>query len=98
MVAQLDVTAPFDGAILGRVPLAGQEEVQAALQQVYSLYRERSGWLPAWKRAEIFRTAARLLGERAEDFALAAARETDRKFNRMRPSKYATEKQPQKTC
>lgn len=75
MGAQLDVTAPFDGAVLGSVPLAGPEEVQAALQQAYGLYRERSAWLPTWKRAEIFRMAARLLGERAEDFALVAARE-----------------------
>ena len=42
MIAQLDVTAPFDGAVLGSVPLAGPEEAQVALQQAYGLYRERS--------------------------------------------------------
>ncbi len=75
MSSYLDVTAPFDGAVLGRVLLAGAAEAETALAQAHALYRARSGWLPAPRRTEIFRRAAQLLGERAEAFALAAARE-----------------------
>lgn len=75
MKHEIDVTAPYDGAVLGSVPLSGPPEVEAALQTAYGLYRQRASWLPAWKRAEILRRAAELVGERAEQLAVSAARE-----------------------
>lgn len=75
MNTHLDVTAPFDGALLGRVSLAGPAQAEQALVQAQALYKTRSSWLPASTRTQIFRRAAHLLAERAEAFALAAARE-----------------------
>jgi acyl-CoA reductase-like NAD-dependent aldehyde dehydrogenase len=75
MKHEIDVTAPYDGTVLGSVPLSGAPEVEAALQTAHGLYRQRTSWLPAWKRAEILRRAADLVGERAEQLALSAARE-----------------------
>ena len=75
MNSYLDVIAPFDGAVLGRVPLSGPAEAEQALAQAHALFKARGNWLPASMRAEIFRRAAQLLSERAEVFALAAARE-----------------------
>ena len=75
MANSLQVVAPFDLAVLGEVPLAGPEQVEAALAQASALHRDRARWLAPDARIAILRKAADLLQSRAESFAVAAARE-----------------------
>jgi len=70
----ITVRAPFDGTELARVPRCGQAEVEAAVAAAKAAHD--AGPLPPWRRAEILDTAARLLGERTEEFARTIAAES----------------------
>jgi acyl-CoA reductase-like NAD-dependent aldehyde dehydrogenase len=63
----IEVRAPYDGALAGRVPECGDGEVDRAVGIARDVLA--AGPLPAWKRAEILDTAARLVSERVEDLA-----------------------------
>jgi len=67
----IDVRAPYDGALLGRVPACGSEQVDAAVRAAKAA--RDAGPLPAWKRAEILDRAAQLVSERTEDLARVIA-------------------------
>ena len=70
---EIVVVSPFDGHEIGRVPSCGPAEVDAAVAAATAV--RAAGPLPAWQRAEILDTAARLLDERVEDFARTIAEE-----------------------
>ena len=73
--ARLNVVAPFDGHPLGAVELSDAAAVERALNNASRLFRARHAWLPPEQRVAVLRRTARLLEERAETFALGAARE-----------------------
>jgi acyl-CoA reductase-like NAD-dependent aldehyde dehydrogenase len=68
------VRSPYDGAEVGRVPTHGKADVDRAVAAASRALAEQP--LPPWRRAEILDAAARLLAERAEDFARTIARES----------------------
>jgi acyl-CoA reductase-like NAD-dependent aldehyde dehydrogenase len=70
----IEVRAPYDGALLGRVPACGAREVDDAVRAAKAALD--TGPLPAWKRAEILDHAAQLLAERTEDLARVIAAES----------------------
>jgi acyl-CoA reductase-like NAD-dependent aldehyde dehydrogenase len=70
----MEVRAPYDGELLGRVPACGAGEVARAVAAARTV-READA-LAAWKRAEILDTAAGLLSERVEQFARIIATES----------------------
>jgi len=61
------VRSPYDGHELARVPACGRGEVDRAVAA--ARLAMQTDPLPAWRRAEILDTAARLLDERVEAFA-----------------------------
>jgi acyl-CoA reductase-like NAD-dependent aldehyde dehydrogenase len=67
------VTAPYDGAEIGRVPVCTAADVDRAVAMARAALA--AGPLPRWKRAEVLDTAARLLAERRDDFARIIATE-----------------------
>lgn len=71
----LEVRAPFDLALIGRVATADATAVETALATAHGLFRKRDSWLPCARRIEILEKAGELLRERAEWLALEAARE-----------------------
>lgn len=71
----LEVRAPYDRAVIGRVDRGGADVVERALETAHALFRDRDAWLPAGRRVEILRRAAALMEERREELALGAARE-----------------------
>ena len=75
MSGQLEVRAPFDGALIATIDTADATQVEQALATAYGLFRNRDAWLDPARRIEILRKAARLMEERAESLALEAARE-----------------------
>ena len=68
----LIVRSPFDGHEIDRVPACGAQQVGAAVAAAASALEAP---LPSWRRAEILERAARLLGERNEEFARTIAEE-----------------------
>lgn len=71
----LEVTAPFDGAVIAKLPRLNAIQVEAALASAYALYRNRDAWVPKVRRIEILRNTAKIISGRAEELALQAARE-----------------------
>jgi acyl-CoA reductase-like NAD-dependent aldehyde dehydrogenase len=69
----IEVRAPYDGAVVGAVPKCGEAEVNRAV--AVALAAHRAGALPAWQRAEILDTAARLIAGRRDEFARTIALE-----------------------
>src|SRR5829696_6526069 len=67
------VASPYDGHEIGRVPACGPDDVDRAVQSARAALA--GGPLPAWKRAEVLDTAARLLAERQDHFARIIAEE-----------------------
>src|SRR5258708_28412581 len=70
----IEVRAPYDGELLGRVPACGPEQVDAAVRAAKNALAR--GPLPAWKRAEILDRAAELVAQRTEDLARIIATES----------------------
>ncbi|RKZ33353.1 aldehyde dehydrogenase, partial [bacterium] len=65
---KLEVCSPYDGSVVGRVSVAGDDEIEKALdcaKRSFSLTRT----LTAREREQILTKARDLLAERAEDFA-----------------------------
>jgi len=67
------VTSPYDGHEIGRVPVCSAADVDRAVSAAKTALA--GGPLPRWKRAEVLDTAARLLGERRDEFAAIIAEE-----------------------
>jgi acyl-CoA reductase-like NAD-dependent aldehyde dehydrogenase len=70
----IEVRAPYDGELLGRVPACGPEQVESAVRAAKSVLA--AGPLPAWKRAEILDRAAELVSQRTEALARIIATES----------------------
>src|ERR1700734_164233 len=65
----MTTTAPYDGSVLAEVPLAGADDVQAAVaaaQQAFPAWRDT----PLTRRAALLRQLADRMRERARDFGL----------------------------
>lgn len=61
------VRNPFDKSIVGAVSVGTVDHIDEAVAIAHQTFH--AGSLPAWRRAEILDTAARLLSERQEEFA-----------------------------
>jgi acyl-CoA reductase-like NAD-dependent aldehyde dehydrogenase len=69
------ITQAFDGAPIEELPANSEADIDRMLEQAGALYRNRSAWLPSYKRIEILRRLARLVQRDFEIFALLIARE-----------------------
>lgn len=69
-----EVHSPFDGAVVGAVPVCGTAELDRAV--AVALERHRGGALPAHRRAEILDRAAELLRDRIDEFARSISSES----------------------
>lgn len=72
---ELEVVAPFDLAPIATVETSGAGAAEQALANAYALFRNRSGWLPLHRRAEILERATEIMAARREELAIGAARE-----------------------
>ena len=71
----IDVTAPWDGAVIASIDTAGEAAIETALATADALYRDRNGWLDAETRIGILNHTADLMQSRFDELALEAARE-----------------------
>lgn len=72
--ASAEVLAPYDGALLGRVPVMTPSDVDAAVAFARRTLHDEP--LPQWKRAEILDRAAELLLARRDTFGRCIALES----------------------
>lgn len=72
---QVEVRCPYDETVIGTVDKVGEDMALAAMEVAHNLYRDRAAWLPVTRRIEILERTAEIMGERADELALAAASE-----------------------
>jgi len=72
---KLNVTAPFDGSLIGQIDAAEEVHVDEALVSAYALFRAKDRWLPLHRRLSILRKAGELVAEHADLLAVESARE-----------------------
>ncbi len=72
---EIDVTAPYDGKKIASIETGDNRAVEIALENAYTLYRDRSKWLPAEIRINILNKTADIMQSRFEALAIEAARE-----------------------
>ncbi|MEY8831993.1 aldehyde dehydrogenase family protein [Phaeobacter italicus] len=75
MSEEIEVVNPFTLESVGAVALDTWNDIDMILTAARDLYLDRTGWLPAFKRIEILKEAARLMSEQAEDLAMLIASE-----------------------
>ena len=71
----LEVTAPFDGALIATIETGGSDAVDIALATADALYKDKKNWLSAQQRIEVLDKTADIMQSRAEELAVEAARE-----------------------
>lgn len=75
MSEEIEVVNPFTLESVGAVALDTWNDIDMMLTAARDLYLDRTGWLPAFKRIEILKEAARLMSEQAEDLSMLIASE-----------------------
>ncbi len=72
---KLKVFSPYDNKLIKEIPLVGAKEVENALTTSYGLFKDRSKWLPAYRRVEILEQVAKIMSTRVEVLTNIAAEE-----------------------
>jgi acyl-CoA reductase-like NAD-dependent aldehyde dehydrogenase len=71
----VNVTAPFDGAVLAEIDTGSGAHVEQALSVAHSLYLDRANWLPVHKRVAILERTAGLMLARQDDLVATTTAE-----------------------
>lgn len=71
----LEVVAPFDGAIIGQISCADESLVEQALAAAAAVFADRKQWIPLPKRIEILEETIVLMRAQQDELAVEAARE-----------------------
>ncbi len=74
-MSTLEVVNPFDLNQIGSVELTDWKTVDKYLKTADKLVRDRNNWLPAYKRIEILKNAAKIMSERFDALAFQIANE-----------------------
>ena len=72
---QLKVFSPYDNKLIKEISMVGTEEVEKALATAYRLFKDRSKWLPAYRRVEILERVAQIMSTRVEVLTNIASEE-----------------------
>ncbi len=72
---KLKVFSPYDNKLIKEIPMVGAKEVEEALTTAYGLFKDRSKWLPAYRRVEILERVAQIMSTRVEELTNIAAEE-----------------------
>lgn len=67
------IRSPYDGSVVGEVPVQGAADVDAAVARAKDALQHHA--LPAWRRAEILTTCSNLIDEHREELAQIIAKE-----------------------
>jgi acyl-CoA reductase-like NAD-dependent aldehyde dehydrogenase len=76
----LTVTSPFDRHFIRELPLAGEKEIEKALDRAYKLFKDPSRHLYKFQRIEILEKLALLMSAQVEELTRMAAEEGGKPF------------------
>jgi len=71
----INVTNPFNGALIRQIPKQSSVDVEQALAKGYQLFNDRTTWLPAYQRIAILEKAVEIMSAQIEELTSLAASE-----------------------
>ena len=71
----IDVTSPFDGKIVGKVPYGSVLEVEAALDLAKATFLDHKNALPTYKRVEILENVVKIMSSQIDELTKLCASE-----------------------
>ena len=74
-MSMIDVTNPYDGSLIKKIPKQTAQDVEAALTKAHQLFSDRSNWLPAYQRIEILEKTVELMSTQVKELTELAASE-----------------------
>lgn len=72
---KMDVTAPFDDALIATIDTGGSDAVELALTTAHALFQDKQNWLSVEQRITILEKTAEIMQSRFDELAIEAARE-----------------------
>ncbi|MGB5603261.1 MAG: aldehyde dehydrogenase family protein [Gammaproteobacteria bacterium] len=72
---KVEVSAPYDCAVIATVDTGGSEAVDTALKTADALFRDQNSWLIAEQRIQVLAKTADIMQSRFDELAVEAARE-----------------------
>lgn len=79
-VATVDITSPFDGAVVGTVESIDEKGAEQALKNAADLFKDRSRWLPAHERIAVLEKTAELMQAQFDELVQLALSEGGKPF------------------
>ncbi len=77
----LEVSSPYNLKPIKKVPLTGKSEAEKALESAHRLFKDKSSWIPAWKRVEILEKVISIMESCIEELTITAAGEGGKPYN-----------------
>jgi acyl-CoA reductase-like NAD-dependent aldehyde dehydrogenase len=72
---KIDVTAPYDGALIATIDTGGSEAAEQALATAETLFRDKKNWLTKEQRIDVLQKTAEIMQSRFDELAFESARE-----------------------
>lgn len=76
-----EVKSPFDGVVVGSVPLTDRAGAEQALENASAAFADRAGWLSAQTRIAILERTAKLMEEHLEELVQLALSEGGKPYS-----------------
>lgn len=73
--SSIEVVSAYKRDTIGCVATADERVLQTALNNAFTLFKNRNNWLPAWKRVDILERTVSIMSKKADYLALESARE-----------------------
>jgi len=71
----LKVLSPFDQSLLEEIKMDGKKDVEKALETAYSLFQDRSKWIPSHEKIAILVKVGELMKSKIEELTITATKE-----------------------
>ncbi len=75
IMSVVEVVNPFDEEVIGSVASVDFDTVDKHLETAHNLFRNRKNWMPAYRRIDILKKTAKIMGGRFEELAFQIANE-----------------------
>ena len=74
-MSTIKVTSPFDGSVVGEVPLSSTQEVQEAIDLAQETFLDHKNAIPKYKRIEILEKVVEIMSSQVEELTILCASE-----------------------
>lgn len=71
----IEVTSPFDGSVVGKVPFSTTEQVQDAIDLAHTTFLDHKNHMPKYKRVEILEKVVEIMSSQVDELTKLCASE-----------------------